>query len=294
MAAGAAARRGRRHDVSPSDIAASGGIEGCRKPRCSASGGRMQMAYAWYPEPDRLELRYVASPPAQRAVRGLALRRQRAGAEPRRHSPLFELVRARNHRSVRRSVFSTIRSRIAWCCTRASSPAKPPFDPGYPPDRPLHMSSTTRIRPGDRRRRGRCAALPFGPVRADVLESAEFLFFYVGEAILHYHPRLFFKHRGMEKRFEGARAGARRRAGRAGFRCRQRRPRAGLLSGGRSRLADASFRRARNSCACCWPRWSGFTTICTISAISVTPRRSRSAKPRANCLRSGPSKSTPG
>ena len=29
------------------------------------------------------------------------------------------------------------------------------------------------------------------------------MFFYVGEAILHYHPRLFFKHRGMEKRFEG-------------------------------------------------------------------------------------------
>ena len=26
---------------------------------------------------------------------------------------------------------------------------------------------------------------------------------YVGEAILHCHPRLFFKHRGMEKRFEG-------------------------------------------------------------------------------------------
>ena len=45
--------------------------------------------------------------------------------------------------------------------------------------------------------------LPFGPVRADVVESGEFLFFYVGEAILHYHPRLFFKHRGMEKRFEG-------------------------------------------------------------------------------------------
>ena len=44
--------------------------------------------------------------------------------------------------------------------------------------------------------------LPFGPVRADVVESGEFLFFYVGEAILHYHPRLFFKHRGMEKRFE--------------------------------------------------------------------------------------------
>ncbi len=55
--------------------------------------------------------------------------------------------------------------------------------------------------------------LPFGPVRADVVESGEFLFFYVGEAILHYHPRLFFKHRGMEKRFEGLDASARHRAG---------------------------------------------------------------------------------
>ena len=45
--------------------------------------------------------------------------------------------------------------------------------------------------------------LPFGPVRADVVESAELIFFYVGEHILHLHPQLFFKHRGMEKRFEG-------------------------------------------------------------------------------------------
>jgi Ni,Fe-hydrogenase III large subunit len=45
--------------------------------------------------------------------------------------------------------------------------------------------------------------LPFGPVRADVVESAQFDFYYIGEAILHYHPQLFFKHRGMEKRFEG-------------------------------------------------------------------------------------------
>ena len=47
-------------------------------------------------------------------------------------------------------------------------------------------------------------ALPFGPVRADVLESAEFTFLYIGEQILHYHPHLFFKHRGMEARFQGA------------------------------------------------------------------------------------------
>jgi Ni,Fe-hydrogenase III large subunit len=45
--------------------------------------------------------------------------------------------------------------------------------------------------------------LPFGPIRADVVESAEFTFFYVGEHILHYQPRLFFKHRGMETCFNG-------------------------------------------------------------------------------------------
>jgi Ni,Fe-hydrogenase III large subunit len=45
--------------------------------------------------------------------------------------------------------------------------------------------------------------LPFGPVRADVVESAQFVYYYIGEGILHYHPQLFFKHRGMEQRFEG-------------------------------------------------------------------------------------------
>ena len=59
--------------------------------------------------------------------------------------------------------------------------------------------------------------LPFGPIRADVLESAEFTFLYVGEHILHYQPRLFFKHRGMETllRGRGPRAGGRH--GRARF-----------------------------------------------------------------------------
>ncbi len=46
--------------------------------------------------------------------------------------------------------------------------------------------------------------LPFGPIRADVFESVEFTFLYVGEHILHYHPRLFFKHRGMETCFKGS------------------------------------------------------------------------------------------
>ncbi len=48
--------------------------------------------------------------------------------------------------------------------------------------------------------------LDFGPVRADVMESAQLRYFYIGERILRYHPRLFFKHRGMEARFSGCRA----------------------------------------------------------------------------------------
>ena len=45
--------------------------------------------------------------------------------------------------------------------------------------------------------------LPFGPVRAGIVESAEFTFLYMGEAIVHYVPHLFLKHRGMEARFAG-------------------------------------------------------------------------------------------
>ena len=41
--------------------------------RLLATGGRMQMVYAWYPEPDRLELRYTAKPARQRTIRDLAL-----------------------------------------------------------------------------------------------------------------------------------------------------------------------------------------------------------------------------
>lgn len=43
--------------------------------------------------------------------------------------------------------------------------------------------------------------LPFGPIRAGVVESAEFDFFYAGENIVHFYEKLFFKYRGMEKRF---------------------------------------------------------------------------------------------
>ena len=86
--------------------------------------------------------------------------------------------------------------------------------------------------------------LPFGPIRADVLESAEFTFFYIGEQIIHYQPQLFFKHRGMEKRFEGCphrSSGRHRRTGLGGG---NGRPRARLLSGCRARRLPAR-RRSR-------------------------------------------------
>lgn len=78
---------------------------------------------------------------------------------------------------------------------------RPPLEPGQPGDRALHFERQAWQAPeiaaeGVQR-------LPFGPVRADVMESAQFIFYYLGESILHYQPRLFFKHRGLEKRFEG-------------------------------------------------------------------------------------------
>jgi Ni,Fe-hydrogenase III large subunit len=77
----------------------------------------------------------------------------------------------------------------------------PPLDPSYPEGAPMAFRPTEGGMPeieSDEVQR-----LPFGPIRADVVESAEMIFFYVGEHIIHFHPQLFFKHRGMEKRFEG-------------------------------------------------------------------------------------------
>jgi formate hydrogenlyase subunit 5 len=48
--------------------------------------------------------------------------------------------------------------------------------------------------------------LPFGPIRADIVESAEFDYYYAGESIVHFYEKLFFKHRGMESKFCGLHA----------------------------------------------------------------------------------------
>ncbi len=165
------------------------------------SGGRMQMAYAWYPEPHRLELRYTAS---QAGAAPFAIWRcdasepvpSLAGISPllswyeREITDLFGL-RFLDHPQPHRLVLHD-----------GAQSSKPPFDPDYPPDLPLRVEPTKQTIPDIAGAEADVQLLPFGPVRADVVESGEFLFFYVGEAILHFHPRLFFKHRGMEKRFE--------------------------------------------------------------------------------------------
>lgn len=174
------------------------------RPRCRAAveaGQRMQMAYAWFPEPTTPELRYVVH----------------AGTGP------LVIWRCRPERG-RVPSLSAISPLLSWyeremtdLCgldfEDAPDPAPlvllpgariatPPLLPGacgevqYSPLPPSLPELTGPISHN-------VQLLPFGPVRADVLESAQFDYFYLGEAILHYHPQLFFKHRGMEKRFEG-------------------------------------------------------------------------------------------
>jgi formate hydrogenlyase subunit 5 len=169
-----------------------------------ASGGRMQMAYAWYPRPQQLELRYAASPPghgsfaiwrctANEAVPSLAAVAPLLSWYEREITDLFGLSFVDQPQPQRLVLHEAV------------EPGIPPFAAAYPKDQSLRVGGTQRAVPELAGAEADVQLLPFGPVRADVVESAEFLFFYVGEAILHYHPQLFFKHRGMEKRFEGLR-----------------------------------------------------------------------------------------
>ena len=170
--------------------------------RMLAANGRMQMAYAWYPQPHRLELRYIASPPGRapfsiwRCEAGAPVP-SLAGVSPllswyeREITDLFGLS-FRDHPQPHRLVLH-----------EGAEAEKPPFDPDYPPERAVRVQHGKQVFPEIAGAEADVQLLPFGPVRADVMESAEFLFFYIGETILHYHPQLFFKHRGMEKRFQG-------------------------------------------------------------------------------------------
>ena len=140
------------------------------------SGGRMQMAYAWYPEPHRLELRYTAS---QAGAAPFAIWRcdasepvpSLAGISPllswyeREITDLFGL-RFLDHPQPHRLVLHD-----------GAQSSKPPFDPDYPPDLPLRVEPTKQTIPGLAGAEADVQLLPFGPVRADVVESGEFTIF---------------------------------------------------------------------------------------------------------------------
>jgi formate hydrogenlyase subunit 5 len=166
-----------------------------------SGGGRMQMVYAWYPEPSRIELRYVATVPGQ--VPFAVWRCEPDGPVPSlaEVAPLLSWYE-REVTDLFGLEFSEHPQPQRLVLQEGAVVPRPPFDPGYPSDVPLRAQNQQSI-PEIAGVNGDVQLLPFGPIRADVLESAEFLFFYIGEAILHYQPRLFYKHRGMEKRFEG-------------------------------------------------------------------------------------------
>ena len=165
------------------------------------SGGRMQMVYVWNPPGEAAELRYVATPAEQPTFE---VWRCQLTQEPPSLATIWPLlgwyerevmdmhgIRFSDHPEPNRLVLAQ----------HVPPPLAPPGHDGAwvasPPDgagiRTLPEVPTEDVQ-----------ELPFGPVRADVLESAEFTFLYIGEQILHYHPHLFFKHRGMEARFQGA------------------------------------------------------------------------------------------
>lgn len=176
------------------------------RPRCESavkSGARLQMAYAWFPDRGTLpEIRYLV---------------HRGADQP------LQIWRCRPGSQTVPSL-STIAPLLSWyeremidlCGVRFEGHPQPyplALLPGATaPISPLRPDATAALSytpvpytlpeiAGAMRED--VQVLPFGPVRADVLESAQFVFYYIGEGILHYHPKLFFKHRGMEKRFEG-------------------------------------------------------------------------------------------
>ena len=166
-----------------------------------AAGGRMQFAYAWYPDPGQLELRYVADRPQRDGfvvwrVRPGATMPTLAGPAPmmswyeREITDLFGLP------------FEGHPEPVPLVLAGAGFTGPPPFRHA-PANVAEATSQTHEARP-------QLAAtdvqvLPFGPVRAGVVESVRLDFYYVGEHILHLYPQLFRKHRGMEQRFAGAR-----------------------------------------------------------------------------------------
>lgn len=169
-------------------------------------GGRMQLAYAWYPIGVTVpEVRYLVQQGAARnfqwwcvsltatkTLASLANVAPMMGWYEREMYDLFAIHFTAHPECYPLVLHDGVQSTLA------------PMDRDYPGNTPLNFSRQTWQLPA--MQHDDLQFLPFGPVRAGVCESAQFLFLYAGESILHFNERLFFKHRGMEKRFETLKA----------------------------------------------------------------------------------------
>jgi len=166
------------------------------------AGGRMQMVYAWHPEPDQIELRYVAH---ERPLKPFSVWSCRPSEPVPSLAHIWPLLSwyEREITDLFGFPFQDQPQPEPLVLLAGAEPAIPPFDPRFPAGVELSVKASKISLPEVAGAEAAVQLMPFGPVRADVLESAEFLFLYIGEAILHLSTRLFFKHRGMEKRFEG-------------------------------------------------------------------------------------------
>jgi formate hydrogenlyase subunit 5 len=168
------------------------------------AGGRLQMAYAWFPKPgEPAEVLYLANKGAHEPF---SLLRCRLESETQQLQSLATRIPLlgwyeREMTDLCGISFDSHPEPRPLVLHEGAYPSLPPLDPRYPKNTIVPYTPESwdlpPIEGND------VQILPFGPVRGDVLESAQIVFFYIGEAILHCHPRLFFKHRGMEKRFEG-------------------------------------------------------------------------------------------
>jgi len=165
-----------------------------------ADGGRMQGMYAWFPAASRAELRYVATLAGRESFVGWSVD---VGDKPipsvaaacpllgwhEREVMEMSGIEFSDHPEPERLLTAFLphgtRGPLEPDDARGASAAANLPAPSLPAVSGKHVQ-----------------LLPFGPVRADVLESAQFIFYYLGEGVLHYHPNLFVKHRGIEKQFE--------------------------------------------------------------------------------------------
>ncbi|HQU17243.1 MAG TPA: nickel-dependent hydrogenase large subunit [Gammaproteobacteria bacterium] len=169
-----------------------------------AEGGRMQMAYGWFPQPGRAQVLYLTTRGVREPFELWRVQLDAEGTLPSlaQKIPLLGWYE-REMQDLLGLKFTDHPEPYPLVLHEGATAALPPLDPGYPAGTALAFRATPILVPEVEN--GDVQYLPFGPVRADVVESAQFVFFYIGEGILHYHPRLFYKHRGMEQRFAGLR-----------------------------------------------------------------------------------------